>query len=383
MATASDALVADLTTTEGELADELATAGFTVDQIDVVLARAEEVAGAVDGANARVQSASGQLDDLADGAEQVADGAARLADAAGPLSSSIGTAADGAGDLAGGAKTLAGGQRDVLDGAEQLASGAASLDSGLGAIASRAATLAHGLETGATSIPDPSPERRRAAAETIGSPVTVERNAEAAAATYGAGLAPFFMTLALWIGGFVLFTRMRALSARALAAGQPAWRVSLGGWLAPALLGAAQVTTAFAVVSLAVGIDVARPVALLAFMVAVSLTFIAVIHTLMSRFGLVGQFMALVLMVLQLVTAGGTFPWQTLPGPLQPLHHALPMSYAVDGVRRLMYGGPLGPLTLDAAVLGAWGLGAILLGVLAARRAGTWTAARVKPELVT
>ncbi len=116
-------------------------------------------------------------------------------------------------------------------------------------------------------------------------------------------------------------------------------------------------------------------------MVAVSMTFLAIIHTLVSRLGPAGQFMALVLMVLQLVTAGGTFPWQTLPGPLQPLHHVLPMSYAVDGVRRLMYGGPLAPLATDAVVLGAWGLGALLLGGLAARRAGTWTATRVKPEL--
>ena len=60
-------------------------------------------------------------------------------------------------------------------------------------------------------------------AQTIGSPVAVDRDAQARAESYGAGLAPFFMSLALWIGGFVLFTRMRALSTRALAAGQPGW----------------------------------------------------------------------------------------------------------------------------------------------------------------
>ena len=39
-------------------------------------------------------------------------------------------------------------------------------------------------------------------------------------------------------------------------------------------------------------------------------------------------------MLVQLVTAGGTFPWQTLPGPLAAMHHALPMAYAVDGLRQ-------------------------------------------------
>ena len=67
-----------------------------------------------------------------------------------------------------------------------------------------------------------------------------------------------------------------------------------------------------------------------------SAAFIAIIHALMARFGVVGQFVALVLMVLQLVSAGGTFPWQSLPTPLHQLHQVLPMSYAVDGVRRLM-----------------------------------------------
>ena len=190
------------------------------------------------------------------------------------------------------------------------------------------------------------------------------------------------MSLALWIGGFVLFTRMRALSSRALAAGQPGWRVALGGWLGAALLGAAQAVVAFGVVARGVGIDVAHPALLVLFMVGVSAAFIAIIHALMARLGVVGQFVALVLMVLQLVSAGGTFPWQSLPTPLHPLHHALPMSYAVDGVRRLMYGGPLGQLWVDVAVIGAWAIGALVFSSWAARRAGTWTAARVKPELV-
>ncbi|MBD3784319.1 MAG: ABC transporter permease, partial [Micrococcales bacterium] len=381
VAAAADGLLGDLTTTRGRLADDLRAAGFTDAQVQTVLARLDTLSGPVTDANAKVQSTSADLDRLASGANQVADGAEQLATAAPALSSGIAQAADGSAQLSSGAQRLAAGEHDALDGTRQLASGAHDLDSGLGTLSTGATKLSDGLAKGADSIPDPSEAQRKAMAETIGSPVAVSRDAEAAAGSYGAGLAPFFMSLALWIGGFVLFTRMRALSARALAAGQPAWRVSLGGWLGPALLGGAQAVVAFGVVALGVGIDVAHPVLLGLFMVLVSAAFLAVIHLLMARFGVVGQFMALVLMVLQLVSAGGTFPWQTLPGPLHPLHHVLPMSYAVDGVRRLMYGGPTAQLALDVAVIGAWGVGALVLGALAARRAGTWTAARVKPEL--
>ena len=70
-------------------------------------------------------------------------------------------------------------------------------------------------------------------------------------------------------------------------------------------------------------------------------------------------------MVLQLVTAGGTFPWQTLPAPLAALHHVLPMGYVVDAMRQVMYGGDLGRAPLDALVLALWLVGALVLAASA------------------
>jgi putative membrane protein len=67
--------------------------------------------------------------------------------------------------------------------------------------------------------------------------------------------------------------------------------------------------------------------------------------------------------------------------PLHPVHHALSMSYAVDGIRRLMYGGSLANLAVDLLVLALYLLGAFLSSTRAARKAGTWTALRIKPEL--
>jgi putative membrane protein len=102
---------------------------------------------------------------------------------------------------------------------------------------------------------------------------------------------------------------------------------------------------------------------------------------LVARLGAVGTFLGLVLMVVQLVSAGGTLPWQTLPEPLSALHHVLPMGYAVDGIRRLMYGGSFAPVGTDLAVLSAYLLLALAASTWAARRARVWTPARVKPEL--
>jgi putative membrane protein len=58
------------------------------------------------------------------------------------------------------------------------------------------------------------------------------------------------------------------------------------------------------------------------------------------------------------------------------------MGYAVDGIRRLMYGGSFAPAGADVAVLAAYLLLALTVSTFAARRGRVWTPARVKPELV-
>jgi putative membrane protein len=87
-------------------------------------------------------------------------------------------------------------------------------------------------------------------------------------------------------------------------------------------------------------------------------------------------------MLVQLVSVGGTFPWQTIPIPLWGLHQALPMSYAVDGLRHLLHGGDLTAVGEDVTVLLAYLAGALLVSALAARRLRVWTVKRIKPELV-
>ena len=134
------------------------------------------------------------------------------------------------------------------------------------------------------------------------------------------------------------------------------------------MLGALQMVALFGVLAIALGFSFTHPVGTLGVMVAASFTYAAIILALNIWFGSVGQFLGLVLMVLQLVTAGGTFPWQTLPAPLAVLHHILPMGYVVDAMRQLMYGGDLARVGTDALVLGAWLGGAFILAAIGVTR---------------
>ncbi len=371
----AQALVGVLDQANGDLANRLRALGFTEDQVQRVMSTIGTVRKPVDDANGKVQGAAGDLRKLSNGADQVADGAELLA-------SKMPALVDGVGKLDDGATKLADGTAQLRDGEQKAVDGTTKLKDGANKLADGSAQLRDGLTGGVDKIPNADDPTRAAIAQAIGDPVAVKGLSQTKAATYGAGLAPFFLGLATWIGAFVLFLLLRPLSRRALAAGQSALRVALGGWLPGALLGIVQVLVMFSVVRFVVDIEPSNPFGTFGFLVLMSLTFVAILHALNAAFGAVGKFLGLILLILQLVSAGGTFPWQTIPVPLYPLHYGLPMGYAVDGLRHLMYGGDLGSVGHDALILLAWLVGALALSSVAAYKQRVWTASKLKPELV-
>lgn len=366
-ATASGDIQGKLDGYRTQLAQDLRGAGVPETQVQEILSRLDGLRSPVDQANTKIQTANGQLTQLASGARQVSDGAHQLASATPQLTSGIAQAADASNQIRDGAGKLNDGEQTAVTGTNQLADGSIQLRDGLAA--------------GLKEIPNPDDPTRAATANTIADPVAVSSSGVASAGTYGAGLAPFFISLATWIGAFVLFLLLRPLSTRALTAGASPFKVALGGWLSSALLGIAQVIVLFGAVTWLVGIDVAHPLGAIGFAILVSLTFTAVVHALNAFFGAVGKFLGLVLLVLQLVSAGGTFPWQTIPDALYPLHIVLPMGYAIDGFRHLLYSGASMEILGDIGVLLAYLVGGILVSTLAARKRRTWTVSALKPEL--
>jgi len=290
------------------------------------------------------------------GSAQLASGGAALNASAPALASAVHSAAAGAAQLS--------------SGAGELSSGASALDSGTALLASGSTTLESSLSNALKKVPVTTKAGRQATADLIANPLAVTQTAITQAANYGAGLAPFFLALASWIGIYALFLLVRPLSRRALTAVRRPIRTTLAGWLTPALLGIVQMVGLFALVTLALHLPVANPIGLVTFMAFVAMTFAAIVLALNVLLGSVGQFLALVFMVVQLVTAGGTFPWQTLPGPLAALHQALPMSHAVDGIRQLMYGGLSASVWSSILPLVLWLVGSLAVAVLGAMRQG-------------
>ena len=74
-------------------------------------------------------------------------------------------------------------------------------------------------------------------------------------------------------------------------------------------------------------------------------------------------------------------PYETLPEPIRWIHHLLPMTYALSGVRRLAYGIDLEAVPSCIAILALWGILGLILGYLGTRKNRTWSLKTLNPEI--
>lgn len=350
--------------------------------------------GAATLADGNAQIASG-ASSLASGASSLAEGTENLKSGTDSLKSGTATLKDGTSTLAEKEQSAVEGQQKVADGAsnlkdgasqlsegtEKLASGTDQLNSGASELKEGTSSLQSGLASGTKQVPNLSESDQTKVADTMSNPVTLSHNSLASGRNYGEGMGPFFMCLALWIGGLMLVQTLRVMNNRALASHAPSVRVMLGSWMPFGLVGVAQATLMFVVIKFGLGFEMAHPWLAWLFLCFVALVFTGFIHGLTVFLGAPGKLVALVVLILQLVTGGGTMPYETLPESIRWMHDFFPMGYAVTGMRRLSYGVNESSLWGIMLVLALWGLAGLLLGYLGTRRDRTWSLKKLAPEI--
>lgn len=282
---------------------------------------------------------------------------------------------DGAQRLATGNAQLATGITALSDGVDQLKTGTAQLRDGSSELATK-------LDDGARQVPSWTPQQQEAIADTIGGPVQLTSQHDNDAPNFAAGMAPFFLTLALFFGALVLWMVLRPLQTRAIAAEVGALRVVLASYLPAVALATMQAVILYCVVRFALGLHLTYPVATLAFMVLISWVFVAVTQAINALVGpAVGRVLIMALLMVQLVSAGGLYPVETTTGPFQTLHRYDPMAYGVNGLRQLVLGGIDYRLWQATAVLIAIAVASVLISCLSARRNRQWNMIRLIPAI--
>jgi putative membrane protein len=274
------------------------------------------------------------------------------------------------------------GAQQLAAGNAELASGIVKLDDGAHQLKAGSAELATKLADGAKQLPNWTTQQKDAVADTIGGPVQLEASHENAAPNFGTGMAPFFLTLALFFGALVLWMVLRPLQSRAIAAEVLAVRVVLASYLPAAAIALFQAVILYCVVRFALGMHAVHPVAMLGFMILISSAFVAATQAINAVVGpAVGRVLIMALLMLQLVSAGGMYPVETTSRPFQILHRFDPMTYGVNGLRQLILGGIDNRLWQAIIVLVAITAVALAISSLSARRDRTWNVSRLIPAI--
>lgn len=343
--------------------------------------------GATKLSTATAQAAAGARA-LSDGASEVSSGSTGLATGADSLDTGAHEAVAGVAKLAAGSRALARnltkadtGAHTLTAGLGDLHGGAADLVDGLADAASGSHDLADGLAEGAEDVPAYSEVDRTARAEMMGDPVALDQTKFGAVKTYGTGFAPYFVPLALWVGMLIVFVLLAPIPERAVRSGAKAPVIAMTGMWPAIVIGLGQSILMYVVLRFSLGLDPVSPLATFGLILLTSIVYAAVMQWLSAAFGPVGKLMGIIILMLQLTSAAGTFPLETLPSFFRAISPWMPMTHAVAALRESISGGDVAAMAREAWLLALFGVAAFTGTVFSARKAHLWSSKRLKPTI--
>jgi putative membrane protein len=348
----------------GALTALLQSPNLSPEQLAAIEGAIQAMGGVQQGVDQLVGSGDQLASQTATAIGGVQGGIAQLAGGAAQLSAGSDGLRSGADALAGGASELAGGVSQLAEGAGASASGAHQLQEG-------ATTLATGLGDGAEQASALGGTDPKATAEVIAEPVGVSLERDNEIASLGEIIGMVFVPVGLWIGALAIFLLMRPVSAIALGSTASTARIVGRGLLRGFAIAAAQVLVIVALLHTTLGVSWASLPATLGFSLLIAAAFVAVHHLLVTGFGRVGIVISLVLLAVQLTSAGGLYPVQIVAAPFQAISPFLPLTWAVQGMQAIVAGVGGAAVGTPAAVLALFAvLGAMGSLAVVARRRG-------------
>jgi len=313
--------------------------------------RADQTIRGAGDLSAKATEAKTKVDLLNSGAQQVAAGASDLRAGTATALAGARSLDDGLGDLASGAEDLRDGAGTLAGGLGSLSEGSVTLDDGLAQLSTGAHELSTGLADGVTQIPVLTDDEEEDAVSVLSAPVDVGMQVDNPAHVYGRGLAPMFFSIALWVLGISAFFVVRPITGRVLAARGSDVRIAVTAWAPLGLISLVAGWLMLAAAWVGLGLDPVHPWLMILLVSLVSLAFSAVAHLMRTWLGFVATAAMLVLLIIQLTAAGGTYPPELLPPFFAAISHVVPMTYSIDAFRIAISGGLMTRFVRDIALL--------------------------------
>ena len=244
--------------------------------------------------------------------------------------------------LLAGSSSLANGLAQAQTGSQQLANGARLLDSRSSILTNGASQLADGADTLSTKLADASRQLKiqptgAATQQQMANPVKSETTKQGDVPNYGYALAPYVLSLSLFVGAIAL--NIIYPIRKTFAEQENAFR----WWLAKAsvtgMAAFVQATILMLIMVYCLGLVPDHPVNFIGAIYLTSFVYMSIVSLLVIVLDNPGRFLAMVLLVLQLGSSEGTFPIQTANGFFQAVNPLVPMTYSIRALRQAISGG--------------------------------------------
>ncbi|MCM3628743.1 YhgE/Pip domain-containing protein [Paenibacillus glycanilyticus] len=303
---------------------------------DQLYAGAAQLSQGQEKLTAGLETFGGKLQEAGAGADQLASGAKAANSGAVQLK-------DGLGKLSGGVEGIADGSKQLDQGAGQLRDGSKQLVNGSGELATKLNDAA--AETGSIKDGDD-------IVNMFAEPVVVKENTDHKLDHYGLGIAPYFLSLALFMGALVYTTVFSVRDSYTLGA-SPMGRF-FSRTLTYVTISLLQSLIADAVLLYGLKIEVTSVPLFVIFTILTSFAYTFIIQALVTWLDNPGRFLVVLLMIFQLTSSAGTFPLELLPDWMQKLNPWLPMTHAITGFKTIIASGDYALMREQMLVLGAF-----------------------------
>lgn len=209
-----------------------------------------------------------------------------------------------------------------------------------------------------------------ALATSLAQPVKLERTAVFPVVSFGAGMAPLYTVLSLWVGALLMTVTIKAGVGRHALPDGPELTTTekyLGRYGIFAIIGLAQSTLVTVGLILFVQIEPVHPFLFVIAGWITSLVFTLLIYTAVVAFGNAGKALAVLLLVIQISGSGGAYPLPLLPAWFQAISPFLPATHAINALRAAIAGLYQGDYWASLGLLLLFVPVALLLGLVLRR----------------
>lgn len=319
---------------------------------------------------------------LVPGSSQIASGIStlntKLSSGASELLTGVTTYTSGVSQLASGANQLAASNSQLTSGASQLQSGAEELASGSSQLAAGSDTLTSGLTTLTSGISTLTSSLSKASdqlslvsvtnknAKLVSDPVSTKKTDKDSVKVNGIGMAPYMIAVSL----MVVALSTNVIFANSLS-GRPVknrfeWakqKLFINGLISTVgslvLYGAIQF----------LGFEANYEWRTIFLIILGGWTLMALVTALVGWNNRYGSFLSLVMLLLQVGSAGGSYPIELSPKFFQVVHPYMPMTYIVSGLRQTI--SMTGSIGTQVGVLSAFLVAFMVLGLIIYRQPKT------------